>query len=209
MLFALPLLQLVLLFGTFKFFLQTVLPFCENRPDEELVTLDDPILRVLPLVNCTQFINKSTHVVYMMYAFNVVYLIGAYCTGDYREASVTMTAFTLLFAVRTVFLYITPFNLPKNHIHLEDQVQNVVATRHENFDKDLLFSGHVSGLMLFGLTFYCFPLISIVFYLLATLQAAAMLLSRIHYTVDIVTAPFVTFTCFELSKMLTYFLYSQ
>lgn len=189
------LLWVAVLGKTIHFSVNNVLDHCEKRTD--VVSIADPVLEFLPRYDLTKYINLLQHLMHFFHTPNILYLM--YHCDESTDWAVMMLSFTLIVATRVLCIYLTPLDVPKGHIHLEDTLQNAVTAKKKNYDRDLFFSGHVSVLVMGGFTYkeFCW-----IFFLAAILQASMLLLSRIHYTVDVFVAPFMSYGCYCLAKSL-------
>lgn len=191
-------LWIALLGKTIHFGVNNVLEYCERR--DGVMCLRDPVFEHLPIVDLTRYVNLLQHFIHFLYAPNVLYLM--YHCDESTDWPVTMLSFILIIASRMLCIYLTPFETPNGHIHLEDSLQNVLTARKKNYDRDLFFSGHVSVLVVCGLTFKIAPELSWLFFLSAFVQSIMLLLSRIHYTIDVFVAPFMSYGCYSIAKSL-------
>jgi hypothetical protein len=108
-------------------------------------------------------------------------------------------AYIFIALARMLSMYLTPLDPPPLLIPLEDPfVQSVssgVLTR------DLFFSGHTSTLFLLFLS--CTGRKMKIFFLICTIGVGILVLvQHVHYSIDVVAAPFYAFTCYKLSSYL-------
>jgi len=94
-----------------------------------------------------------------------------------------------------VMMFLIPLNPPAEMIPLNDPfVQNFSSGR--ILTKDLFFSGHTATIFLLFLTSggKAFK----IFFLSATiLVGACLLLQHVHYTIDVISAPFFGYLCYR------------
>ena len=108
---------------------------------------------------------------------------------------VALQSYALIIVVRMAAMYFTPLAPPSGMIRLKDpfvQLFNngVVLT------KDLFFSGHTATLFLMFLTAQ-HRLLRTGFLLATVAVSAGLIWQHVHYTIDVLTAPFITFACYR------------
>lgn len=104
-------------------------------------------------------------------------------------------AYSLLLIIRTLCIYYIPLERPTGMIYLQDPITAFFLNNVNVVTKDLFFSGHISTMCLF---MYYSPKKFWRSYLMfvTPLLAGLILWQHVHYTVDIVAAPFFAFaTC--------------
>lgn len=65
---------------------------------------------------------------------------------------------------------------------------------------DLFFSGHTGLPFLFALIFWKYKIPRYVFTVSSGIAGVAVLLSHVHYTIDVLGAYFITYTIYVISK---------
>lgn len=202
-----PWLQIVIWSGlvmkSASFCFHQVLTHCERRPAHTMVQLKDPVLACLPRIDTTYGINLLQHSLHLLYLPNLLYLVVG--CSEAQPFATTALAFILLILMRSLSVFVTPLEVPYGHIHLQDWVQNLTfgyRVDDPSFDRDLFFSGHVSVLCLGGWTYQLWPQLRPVYLAAALVQALQLLLCRVHYTIDVVLAPFMSYGCWQLAQYL-------
>ena len=109
----------------------------------------------------------------------------------------TLQALCLLLALRIVCLYFIPLDPKETIIPLEDPFLGMFFYQGAVITKDLFFSGHVSIMTLLCIAIPFRPL-KYIFMLATVLVAILILVQHVHYTIDVITAPFVALMCFSL-----------
>ena len=108
--------------------------------------------------------------------------------------------YALLFITRIISIGLTPLNPPDGLIELRDPLSNYFyGTRF--ITKDLFFSGHTASICLMA---FCLTLPRdrwLVFFGTAVVGVGVLLL-RIHYTADVVAAPFFAYGVYRIAKWL-------
>lgn len=186
--FRLQLLLTVLILGMFLLAYAHFLDWIQLRPG---VVLHDPLLASFQP-------RKVTWVVFALIYGSLV--LGLRTLGARPAALlVALQSYAILIAARMVAMYFVPFDPPVRMIHLKDPfVQlfdtGVVLTR------DLFFSGHVATLFLLFLT-ASHRLLRAAFLLATVVVGAGLIWQHVHYTIDVLTAPFITFGCYRFVLM--------
>lgn len=100
--------------------------------------------------------------------------------------------FALLIAVRAVFIVLTPMRLPYEALPITGYaIYDAVGTK-LTFEHDLFFSSH-TAMPFLAYLLYRDKRLKAVFLGLSVLMAATVLLSRLHYSIDVFAAYFITY----------------
>lgn len=182
--FGWQLLLTVLILGMLLSAYARFLHWVELRPG---VTLHDPLLASFPA-------RKVTWLVFALIYGGLALGLG---TLGARPVVllVALQSYTLVIAARMAMMYVVPLDPPVGIIRLKDPfVQlfdlGVVLTR------DLYFSGHVATLFLLFLTAR-HRLLRAAFLLATVVVGAGLIWQHVHYTIDVLIAPFITFGCYR------------
>lgn len=110
-----------------------------------------------------------------------------------------MQAYTLLLLMRTITIYLVPLEPPANMIVLIDPVSNFFMNSKGGgyIVKDLFFSGHISAIALFYFVAEN-KIVKRILLSMAIVIASLILLQHVHYTIDIIAAPFFSFLALKL-----------
>jgi len=151
-------------------------------------TLPDPILNSLPPADLTYFI---FFLIYISVLFGLSVLI-----KSPKKFIIAFQIYSVVLIFRYCFMSLLPLNPPDGIIPLHDPFVELFGTG-ETLLRDLFFSGHTATLFVFFLVvekklYKLFFLISII------LVAFALLLQHVHYTIDIITAPFIVYGSYRL-----------
>ncbi len=168
--------------------LRVFLEFIEQRPG---VVLHDP------LVNLFTPVDLSWITFSIIYAGLILGLI--VLSFNPWEFLRTLQAYIIMVAIRIVCMYFLPLDPPVGLIPLHDPFveyfgSGTVLTR------DLFFSGHTATLLLIALGIPWRDL-KIVFFVAAGAVALFVLWQHVHYTIDVVAAPFFAIASYYLAGL--------
>jgi hypothetical protein len=172
---------------------QVFLKWNERRPG---VVLNDPVLAYLPNRN------MSFHITLLDTIIAACSFYQIYLNNNWQAYEVFWAKFTITMFFKMVTLFLTPLNPPIGYIPLPDVfLDTIMQTHDEPLGKDLFFSGHTSFAVLALL--YA-PEYQVIYLLSLFCTATMLLINRVHYTVDVIMAPFVVYTVHSLmDKYLT------
>ncbi len=151
----------------------------------------DPILQQLPTYDLSMYISNLE---IFSGVFTSYYIL---CENGWQRFEYFWFQFLLISMVKMVSLFVTPLDPPKRIFPLKDIILDTFMKSNKTpIIKDLLFSGHTSFMILClleGNPIYIY------FYIISLLIMSVMLLiNKVHYTIDIIMAPFVTYTIHKL-----------
>lgn len=107
-----------------------------------------------------------------------------------------LQAYALLVLWRTVSIYLLPLSEPQGAIPLSDPLLNTFFYPGGYSSRDLFFSGHTATLFLFAL--FTGGKESILFYGCTILLGVLLVLQKIHYSVDVLAAPFFAWITYKM-----------
>ncbi len=111
-----------------------------------------------------------------------------------------LQSYTLVILFRLITIYFLPLNPPDSIIPLRDPVVELFGNG-KTLLKDLFFSGHTATMFIFFLTAQNKKL-KIIFLVSTVLVGACVLIQHVHYTIDVVIAPFVTYTSYRIALLI-------
>lgn len=169
--------------------LTNFLNFVETRKG---VVLPDPILNLFEPVDLT----------WIIFALIYISLITAIIFLAKKPAQLVFTiqVYTLMVAVRIIAMYLLPLEPPAKMIVLNDPFVEYFGTG-QILTKDLFFSGHTATLFILFLVFDK-KVPRYLFLFLTILIAISVLLQHVHYTIDVFSALFFTYSCYKLLRKL-------
>ena len=184
------------LFGIVLISLTHFTNFVEGR---EGIILPDPILRLFNPVNLTWL------------TFGLIYSSLLLAIFLFMQEPIRlMTAiqvYTFMVLSRMVAMYLVPLNAPAQMIPLHDPfVQFFNMGR--LLTKDLFFSGHTATLFLLFLV--AEKHWQKILFLLSTLAVGTtVILQHVHYSIDVLAAPFFTYACYCIAKVFRQIIFGQ
>ena len=112
----------------------------------------------------------------------------------------------LMYLVRSVFLCITRLETHPKKILVPDEY-GVLFKKVSKFvygGKDLFFSGHVALPSTLSFVFWEMEIFRAFFLFAVVFFAVATLLAKAHYTIDVVTAPFIAYGVYRFTKLVLF-----
>ncbi len=163
--------------------------FLEIIEKREGVHFDDPILKTFTPIDLTWI---TFTLIYAGLVFCIYFLL------KYPELlKVAFLSYTLMLIFRMTSMYLLPLNPPINMIPLNDPLIQFFGNG-EILTKDLFFSGHTSTSFLFILLLSRFK-IKYLFVILTLIIGTFVILQHVHYSVDVLAAPFFSFGSYKLA----------
>lgn len=158
----------------------------------EGVTLNDPLLHMLAPRDFTW---PTFAIIYLAVIAAVVHL-----AAQPRRLLIAVQAYTLMVLVRMLMMWLVPLNPADGLIVLRDPIVQLLGDGSAP-TKDLFFSGHTATMFLFFLAATS-RVMKTVFLTFTFLVAVFVLWQHVHYTIDVLVAPFVAFGCFRVVRVL-------
>ena len=154
------------------------------------VVLPDPVLNFFNPIDLT----------WLTFALIYISIVVGIATlaKDPTRLLFTIQLYILMVAVRILAMYLLPLDPPAKIIILKDPLVESFGTG-QTLTKDLFFSGHTATLFILFLTSEK-KTIKQIFLISTILVAFFVLLQHVHYTIDVVAAPFFTYACYKLLK---------
>ncbi|MCW3070686.1 MAG: hypothetical protein JWO44_576 [Bacteroidetes bacterium] len=109
-----------------------------------------------------------------------------------------LAAYAVLTVLRICSLYLLPLEPPAGIIPLEDVLLRFSFYSGRANLKDLFFSGHTATIFLFAFAFKN-TLLKIIFGVAAILIGVLLMLQHVHYSIDVIVAPFVAWLATRLT----------
>jgi len=166
--------------------------FREIIADKKGIQLDDFVLDHLTPVDW------SWTIFTLLYSCTL--LTVATCYKNPIVTAQGLATFSIVTWLRMLMIYLFPLEAPKGIIFLIDPFISLIAYP-QDFVKDLFFSGHTAGLTILILIEHNTLLRWIK--IAAALVVAVLLLDQhVHYTLDVVAAPFFAYGGYRLVKLI-------
>jgi hypothetical protein len=166
----------------YRFYCKRVLPYVECRPTN--VCIHDSVLEMLPTVDTSLAVTALS-------CTSIAILLSQYTTQTCLMYQISMA---IHFAIRSVLIFFCPLKVHKDHIVLRDTVVETLVRQFSSkrsrkpFVNDLFISGHLShALIIMHLT----PVWFNTNVMVSSTLALCLLLSKSHYTVDLLLPPFI------------------
>jgi hypothetical protein len=111
-----------------------------------------------------------------------------------KTAPFTLKSVGLFIMIRSVFVSLTHIGPYPTKLVLESSMLNFITT-----GNDLFFSGHTGLPFLIAIIYWKHQYIRNVFLVASCVFAVVVLLSHLHYSIDVFAAFFITYTIFHIS----------
>jgi hypothetical protein len=108
-------------------------------------------------------------------------------------------AYSLVLMLRTFFIYVIPLEPPFGMLYLNDPLVGFFLNNSNIVTKDLFFSGHISAMFVF-IYFTQNKLLKSYLIYITPILAILLLWQHVHYTIDIVAAPFFAIFCCKITE---------
>lgn len=182
--FVVSLAVLISFAGIFNWFFD----FAESRTGTKL---RDPLLDLLPVHDV------SWAVFFFLYMGILLALI--YTWNQPKLLLLAVQTYVLVTLVRIVTITLFPLEPPDGYLPLREPIVQFFTNGGRIISKDLFFSGHVSTIcsMYFAIQHRRWKPVLAMF---AVMVSFLVLVQHVHYTVDVVVAPVVTWWCFLFNK---------
>jgi hypothetical protein len=123
--------------------------------------------------------------------------VAVLCIEDPKIIPFVLKCIAIFVIIRAGFVTLTHLG------PIPDSIDNSTAPaflKAFTFGNDLFFSGHTGLPFLMALTFWNRRVLRYIFICTAVLFGTIMLLAHLHYSIDVVSAFFITYTIFHIAK---------
>jgi len=179
----------VLFLAVILFIFPNFLAFVEDRQG---VVLADPILELFNPSDLTWL------------TFGLIYISLIVAIFSFRAKPeillLSLQSYSLLVIFRVMVMYSAPLDAPERMIPLNDPFVQFFGSG-QAFTKDLFFSGHTATLFLLFLVSDK-KYLKIIFLTSTVLVGIAVLLQHVHYTIDVLAAPFFSYSSYKIVKII-------
>jgi hypothetical protein len=164
--------------------------FFANIEDRDGVVLQDWLLHEIKPVDA------SFYIFFVLYATVIMFLVRMSMNSEICLKA--LWSFIFLCLVRMITIKMVPLNPPHGIIELADPC-SILFYRSSVITKDLFFSGHTATLIVGGM---CMSESrdKIIAFSAAFIVGLLLLFQHVHYTADVLAAPFFSVICCYLGK---------
>ncbi|MFZ2205139.1 MAG: phosphatase PAP2-related protein [Candidatus Magasanikiibacteriota bacterium] len=128
--------------------------------------------------------------------FSLFIVIGLFCVTNPKKIPFTIKSISLFVVVRSIFVSLT--HLGPFPTQALVPLENIIS--YVSFTGDLFFSGHTGLPFLMSLIYWDNKIARYFFIGLSLFFGMIVLLGHLHYSIDVLSAFFITFTIFHISK---------
>lgn len=175
------------------FVLLSLARFLDYNEDLSGFAFEDPLLSLFTPVDLTWLTFG------VIYSSLIVALISLSFYPD--DFLIALQSYSLVFFFRLCTIFLLPLNAPLTTISLTDPFVEFFGGG-ETLYRDLFFSGHTATMFLFFLTSKNQKLRK-VFLVSTLLVAGSVLIQHVHYTIDVVAAPFFAYTSYRIARFIS------
>ena len=135
---------------------------------------------------------------------SVVLFIFFFVVGLYRinRAPFIMKSVALFTVIRSIFVSLTHISIFPTHIAISSTFFTKAMFNGIFTGNDLFFSGHTGLPFLFALMFWNNKILRFIFLGFSVLFATVVLLGHVHYSIDVLSAFFITYSIFHICVFL-------
>ncbi len=178
----------IIVSGAIATFLPYYFSFIQARAG---MYITDPVLQLLTPIDVSVFI------------FSLLYICASICLGFLVHFPKFLLkgawAYCILTCLRMIVMLFVPLEAPKEMIYLVDPILSLIVYQEVTVTKDLFFSGHTAtmAILAFGVPNKFLK----AFFVFGTMIMAGLLLKQhVHYTVDVLVAPFFAYVAWKLAE---------
>jgi hypothetical protein len=174
--------------GAIATFLPYYFSFIQARAG---IYIADPILQLLTPVDVSVFI------------FSLLYICVSICLGFLAYFPKFLLkgawAYSILTCLRMIVMLFVPLEAPKEMIYLVDPILSLIVYQEVTVTKDLFFSGHTAtmAILAFGVPN---KFLKGLFVFGTMIMAGLLLKQHVHYTVDVLVAPFFAYVAWKMAE---------
>lgn len=117
------------------------------------------------------------------------------CLKDLHKLPFTLKSIALFVLIRSAFISLTHLGPFPSQVPVDSNLINWFA-----FGGDLFFSGHTGLAFLMALVFWETISLRVLFILTSVLFGVVVLLAHLHYSIDVLSAFFITYTIFHIAQ---------
>ncbi len=171
------------------FWFARFLDYNEEKPG---FTFTDPFLTLFNPVDVT-WITFG-----LIYAALLIALVSL--SSHPENFLLAIQSYTFVALLRLITIYFLPLDAPGTIIPLKDPFIEFFGGG-KTLYRDLFFSGHTSTMFLFSLTATSRKL-KYIFLVCTILVAGCVIIQHVHYTIDVIAAPFFAYTSYRIALLI-------
>jgi hypothetical protein len=174
--------------------------FLAWNESREGIYFDDPIFKYYKAKDYSWFIMLTLYGAILFFVF--------YFRNQPIQLTRLVLAYALAIAFRMLTLYLFPFYADDDAVKLYDPVLNNFVYPNNYVERDLFYSGHAALLLLM---MWIMPKGNLRWiYLVITLLVTVLLvLQKVHFSIDILAAPFFSLIALYLTDLLIQTIYKE
>lgn len=184
--------------NSFLFFILAIVikAFSDNYVDNSVSTpVGDLILSNLPTFDVDRFVIQAT----LIFIAGVLFLL--FLKPKYIPFALKTLA--LFIIVRAFFVTLTHLGTSFHQVIMDPNTLGYDIYNFFFYSKsDYFFSGHTGVPFLLAFIFYKEVKLRYLFFICSFIFGTVMLLGHLHYSIDVFSAPFITYSIFVISKKL-------
>lgn len=161
------------------------LHFIEQR---EAVVMFDPFLNLFNPIDITW-------ITFALIYFSVIIAIVSLINKP-ANLFLALQSYGVMLLFRMLVMYLSPLEAPEKIIPLHDPFVQMFGTG-DILTKDLFFSGHTATMFVLFLVVKN-KILKMIFLITTILVGLAVLVQHVHYTVDVVAAPFFSYASYKI-----------
>jgi hypothetical protein len=171
-----------------------------NEVNNSWTLIDDPILKMLPTYDVSLFVTCTTWI-------EVLILCKLVIDAKFDILIKLQWSAIIMLLCRSFLMYLVPLRVHVDNIPIKDvfldRFFKTLDKNYKSFRNDLMFSGHLAHCLILA---HIVPDFSYFLYFNSLVIIVCMLLSKAHYTIDLVVAYLISFPCVELGCKIALFL---
>jgi len=180
--------ELIFAAGLLVAVMLSTVPFLTGIELRQGVQLNDPIFNYLPAHDLSELI------FYILYS--AIFLGFIFLLPSPERLVIGFEAYTMFVLLRMITMTIVPLEPPHGLIPLVDPVLSFMYTG-KPVNKDLFFSGHTATMYLIYLMIP-FGIYRKIAFVGVLVMAVSLVFQRVHYTVDVIVAPFFVYSALRI-----------
>jgi hypothetical protein len=140
---------------------------------------------------------RDVTLLYVYVPMVISIVIALLCIIEPRRIPFLLKTVALFTLIRSVFISLTHLGIPPLFLHVSPDLMAKF-----NFGGDLFFSGHTGMPYLMCLIFWHRTYLRIFFFSMALFLGTVVLIGHLHYSIDVLSAFFITYSIFHISEVI-------